>query len=56
MITIAIKKGNKIQFGSCNKVAKVLGIHYTTISNWIKAKEKVKFKNGYEVYLDTERL
>jgi DNA-binding transcriptional regulator YdaS (Cro superfamily) len=56
MIIIAVKKNNKIYYGSATKVAKLIGIHPATINRWIKAKKEIEVENGFEVYLNTEKL
>lgn len=56
MRVIAAKQNNTIYYGSIPKVAKLIDVHPATIKRWIKSKEEVKLKNGYEVYLNTEKL
>ena len=52
----AAKQNNFIQFGSRSKIAKLIGVHSETIKRWNKDKKEVVFKNGYEIYLNTEKL
>ena len=56
MTIIAAKRDNKIYYGSIPKIAKLIEVHPETIKRWIKAKEEMKFKNGYEIYFKTEKL
>jgi DNA-binding transcriptional regulator YdaS (Cro superfamily) len=56
MIYYAAKRNNHISFGSRSKIAKLIGVHSETIKRWVKAKKEVVYKNGFEFYLNTEKL
>lgn len=56
MKIIAVKCGVIIKFGSIPKVASFIKVNPITIRRWIKEGDRIVYKNGFEVYLDTEKL
>lgn len=56
MKIVAAKQGNNIYYGSIPRIAKFIKVHPETIKRWIKDKPGMKFKNGYEVYFNIEKL
>jgi hypothetical protein len=56
MKIIAAKKDETIYFGNIPKVANLIGINPVTIRRWIKDEDRKVYKNGYEIYLNTEKL
>lgn len=56
MKIIAAKKNNILYFGSVTKIAKLINVWPSTICRWIKAKEEIRFENGFEVYINTKKL
>lgn len=53
---IAVKEESRIITGTIPKVADYIGVDPVTIRRWIKAGDRKVFKNGYEIYLNTEKL
>ena len=56
MKIIAAKKNNIVYYGAISKIAKLIGVHPVTVGRWAKAKKDIEAVNGYEVYLNTEKL
>jgi len=51
-----IKDGFNYKYGNATKVAAYIGVHKNTISRWIKAGDRRVIKNGYEIYLNIDKL
>jgi hypothetical protein len=53
---IAVKEKESIFYGSITKVAKYINVHRLTIARWIKSGDRIVYKNGFEIYLNIEKL
>lgn len=53
---IAVKEKENIYLGSVSKVANYIEVHRNTIARWIKSGDRIVHKNGFEIYLNVEKL
>lgn len=53
---IAVKEKDNIYTGSVSKVADYIKVHRNTIARWIKSGDRIVHKNGFEIYLNVEKL
>ena len=53
---ITAEKDGITYFGSIEKISNKVGIHRNSISNWIRDKKEVVYKNGYLIKLNTKKL
>lgn len=56
MKLIAVKHKNEIKTGSISKVSEYIGVHPNTVSRWINSGDRIVIKNGFEIYLNVEKL
>ena len=56
MKILAVKHNNEIKTGSITKVAEYVNVHPNTVSRWVNSGDRVVIKNGFEIYLNVEKL
>jgi len=51
-----VKDGMNYKYGNATKIAEYIGVHKNTVSRWIKAGDRKVIKNGYEIFLNIEKI
>ncbi|MEX0598006.1 MAG: hypothetical protein WD512_16070 [Candidatus Paceibacterota bacterium] len=55
-MVIAAKDQTKIVYGTMSKIAVHIGVHRVTIKRWIESGDRIVYKNGFEIFLNVEKL
>ena len=53
---IIAEKDNVTYYGSIEKISAKIGVHRNSISNWIRDKKFIVYKNGFKIKTNTEKL